>query len=70
MFNLFMPRKHRKNEFTQFCEQILDEAEQQQSDKLGGDSMNFIEILLMNKTVLTSEEIQDEVSTMVLAVSE
>lgn len=69
MFNLFMPRRHRKNDFTSFCEQILVEAEQESDELFRGDSMNFIETLLKNKSCLTNEEIQDEVSTMILAVS-
>ena len=67
-FNLFIPLTHRENEFKEFCHQIYIEAEQK-SEKTYNESSNFIEILLKNKNLLSSEEIQDEVSTLILSVS-
>src|SRR5690349_5502261 len=69
MFNLFLPRFHRKNEFTDFCENILEEAEKKNEKTFNNSNMNFINILLANKNHWTSREIQDEVSTMILSVS-
>lgn len=68
-FNLAMPNTRVKNEFTQYCEDILEEAEHEQNDLYNGGNLNFIDILLKNRDYLTSEEIQDEVSTMILSVS-
>lgn len=64
-----MPSTRVKNEFTQYCEDILEEAEREQNDLYNGGNLNFIDILLKNRDFLTSEEMQDEVSTMILSVS-
>lgn len=68
--SLFLPLVHRKNEFTEYCQQILDEAEAQQHDYYKAGDLNFIDILLKNKANLSSREIHDEVSTMILVVSD
>lgn len=68
MFNLFIPLHHRENEFTKFCQNIYEEAEEESEDFYNGGNLNFIEILLKNKNILSTQEIQDEVSTMILAV--
>lgn len=64
-----MPSTRVKNEFTQYCEDILEEAEREQNNLYNGGNLNFIDILLKNRDFLTSEEMQDEVSTMILSVS-
>lgn len=61
---------HRKNEFTDFCNQILEEAEENRKDAISDENKSFIDILLKNKNVWSSEEIQDEVSTLILSVSQ
>lgn len=69
MFLLFIPNHHRNNEFTEFCQEIYNEAEIENENYYNGGNLNFIEILLKNKNNLTMTEIMDEVNTMILAVS-
>jgi len=66
---LFLPKIHRKNEFSKFCQDILTEAESHNENSTQIENLNFIETLLANKTLLSADEIQDEVSTLILSVS-
>lgn len=67
--NLFFPTHHRENEFTKFCQDIYEESKKESKNVYNGGNLNFFEILLKNKNFLSKQEIQDEVSTMILAVS-
>lgn len=67
-FNMLITKSRRENEFSRFCQEILAEADEGK-DIFNEGNLNFVNILLQNRNQLSSEEIQDEVSTMILAVS-
>lgn len=69
VLNLFFSAGKRENEFTDYCKQILVEAEKESRDYYNGGNLNFFNILMNNRQNLTMNEIQDEVSTMILTVS-
>lgn len=64
-FNMLITTARRESEFSRFCQEILVEADAQKDIS----NVSFVNILLKNRDHLSSEEIQDEVSTMILAVS-
>jgi hypothetical protein len=71
ILKLFVPTKSKEGKFIEFAKDILREAEQSLEDIYDdGKMMNFVKILLKNKSFLSETEIQDEVTTMILAVGE
>lgn len=66
---MFLPKIHRKNEFSKFCQDIFTEAEVHNKNNEQIENWNFIETLLASKSLLSADEIQDEVSTLILSVS-
>lgn len=66
ILNIFVPKNYKKNEFSEFCQEILEQAKRFKVTPQGDPK--FIDILL-NSEELSDREIQDEVSTLILAVS-
>lgn len=69
VFTAFFPRVYRQNDFTRYCDSILKQAEEEVRQSGEFESRNFLEILMKQKNVLSEEEVNDEVCTIILAVS-
>lgn len=67
---LFLSASSGERKFSEFAQEILVEAESDMKDMYDdGNMMNFINILLKNRNNLSEIEIQDEVTTLIMAVS-
>jgi hypothetical protein len=70
IINIFVPMIKNEGKFVAFARDILKEAEENMKDVYeDGRLTTFIKILLNNRENLTEVEIQDEVATMIMAVS-
>jgi hypothetical protein len=67
---ILLPSFQSEGKFVGFAKEILKEAEENMKNEYeDGKLTNFIKILLNNRESMTEIEIQDEVATMIMAVS-